>query len=114
MAGNFRCIKKEGMIAISEAVHGDMEQSKAVYEWTTDLCVKLGASRSDLVPFDKYANAAKGLSQPSSAAKALARGVASIERVDKLVMKLAAQLDMNHPEIDAIVDNVEWYVAKNS
>jgi len=114
MAGNFRCIKKEGMIAISEAVHGDMEQSKAVYEWTTDLCVKLGASRSDLVPFDKYANAAKGLSQPSSAAKALARGVASIERVDKLVMKLAAQLDMSHPEIDAIVDNVEWYVAKNS
>ena len=114
MAGNFRCIKKDGMIAISDAVHGDIEQSKAVYEWTKDLCVKLGADRGDLVPFEKYANAAKGLSQPSSAAKALDRGVASIERVEKLVMQLAAQLEMSHPEIDTIVENVEWYVAKNS
>ena len=45
-----------------------------VYNWVVELCVSLGANRDDLVPFEKYANAAKSLGSPSSAARALAAG----------------------------------------
>lgn len=113
MTGNYRCVQRDGMVPICDAVHKDPEQSRAIYEWTASVCVSLGADPSDLVPFEKYANAAKGLSQPSSAAKALARGVPAIERVDKLVQLIAAQKDMNTPVVDEIVANVEWYLNNN-
>jgi len=114
MTGNFRCIQKDGMLPICDAVHTDIDKSREIYEWTTALCIELGAQASDLVPFDKYAAAAKGLSQPSSAAKALDRGVIAIERVDKLVKLLADQVNVSHPEISAIVETVDWYLDKNS
>ncbi len=114
MTGNYRCVEKDGMVAIRDAVHSDIEKSKDIYEWTAKLCVDLGADPGDLVPFEKYANAAKGLSQPSSAAKALDRGVAAIERVDKLVKLLADQRGIKNPMVDTIVDNVEWYLEKNA
>ena len=114
MTGNYRCVHKDGMIAIKDAVHTDLEASKSIYEWTAKLCEELGADAADLVPFEKYANAAKGLSQPSSAAKALANGTAAIERVDKLVMLLAAQKNMDSKIVNEIVDNVEWYLARNA
>jgi len=114
MAGNYRCVQRDGMIPIKDAVHKDINASKAVYEWTAALCQKLGANASDLVPFEKYANAAKGLSQPSSAAKALDRGVKAIERVDKLVHILSKQVDMHNPVVEEIVGNVQWYLDKNN
>jgi len=114
MTGNYRCVQKDGMIAIRDAVHSDIDNSKEIYQWTADLCIALGADADDLVPFEKYANAAKGLSQPSSAAKALDRGVAAIERVDKLVKLLADQKAMKNPVVDDIVDTVQWYLDENS
>lgn len=114
LTGNYRCVQKDGMIAIRDAVHTDIEQSKEIYEWTTRLCLELGADARDLVVFDKYAAAAKGLSQPSSAAKALARGSTAIERVDKLVKLLAESKGINSPLVDQIVGNVQWYLDKNS
>jgi len=114
MTGNYRCVQRDAMIPIQEAVHRDIEQSKSIYEWTADLCKKLGADASDLVPFEKYASAAKGLSQPSSAAKALARGATAIERVDKLVHLLAKQQGMNNPLIDEIVEKVQWHLDRNT
>jgi hypothetical protein len=114
MTGNYRCVQKDGMIAICDAVHGDSEESQRIYEWTATVCQELGADRNDLVPFEKYANAAKGLSQPSSAAKALAHGAPAIERVDKLVKLLADQKRMRNPVVDEIVSNVEWYLNKNA
>jgi len=113
MTGNYRCVQKDGMVAICDAVHTDIERSKEIYEWTAALCIELGAEASDLVPFDKYANAAKGLSQPSSAAKALDRGVIAIERVDRLVKLLADQKGLSHPDVTKIVDSVEWYLDRN-
>ena len=113
MTGNYRCVQRDGMVAIRDAVHHDEAQSRAIYEWTAEVCVALGADPSDLVPFDKYANAAKGLSQPSSAAKALARGAPAIERVDRLVMLIAKQKDMSSPVVDEIVGNVQWYLDNN-
>src|SRR5205823_3632791 len=72
IAGNYRCVKADSVIAIKEAVHGDIETSRKVYNWVVELCVSLGARREDLVPFEKYANAALSLASPSSAARALA------------------------------------------
>ena len=114
MTGNYRCVQKDGMIAIRDAVNADTEQSKEIYDWTAALCIQLGADPEDLVPFEKYAKATSGLSQPSSAAKALDRGAIAIERIDKLVKLLADQQGMTNTAINQIVDNVEWYLDNNS
>jgi hypothetical protein len=58
LAGNYRCITKDGMRTAQEAVHSNIEESRSVYNFVFDLCVKLGANPSDLVPFEKYAAAA--------------------------------------------------------
>jgi hypothetical protein len=113
MAGNYRCVGKDGMRPIKEAVHSDLEASKAVYEWVIDLCVKMGADRSDLVPFEKYANAALSLVNPSSAARALANGAPNIERVDRLVQTLSAQFGMQSDVVDETVELVDGWIEAN-
>ena len=90
LAGNYRCIRADGMVPIREAVHGNLAESREVYEWVVRLCLGLGAVRDDLVPFEKYAAAASGLAKPSSAARALFGGAEHIERVDNLVREIAA------------------------
>ena len=107
MAGNYRCITKDGMIPIKQAVHGDPEASRAVYNWVVKLCTSLGANEKDLVPFEKYAAAAQGLANPSSAARALFGGAPNIERVDRLVQTVAAQKGMRNPVIDEVVALVD-------
>jgi hypothetical protein len=109
LTGNYRCIQADGMRAIKDAVLGDLTQSKDVYEWVAMLCVKMGASLDDLVPFDKYAAAADGLAKPSSAARALAAGATHIERVDTF----AAQLGMQNASVDQTVSVVNGWLAKN-
>ena len=86
MAGNYRCVTAQGMRPIKDAVHSDLEASRAVYGWVVELCVSLGADEKDMVPFEKYAAAASGLLNPSSAARALYGGAPNIERVDRLVL----------------------------
>ena len=78
LAGNYRCVTKDGMRTAQEAVHSDIETSRSVYNFVFDLCVKLGASPSDLVPFEKYAAAAQSLTRPASAARALQNGAPNI------------------------------------
>jgi hypothetical protein len=113
MAGNYRCVKADGIVSIQEAVHGDIEKTRAVYNWVVDLCVNLGAKREDMVPFEKYANAAKSLGSPSSAARALAAGAPNIERVDRLVQSVGAQRGMRSPDIDEIVSLVDAWLVRN-
>src|SRR5262245_51220823 len=107
LAGNYRCITKDGMRTAQEAVHSDIETSRSVYNFVNDLCVKLGASPNDLVPFEKYAAAAQSLVRPASAARALNNGAPYIERADKLVQRIAKQKGLSHPVIDATVARVE-------
>src|SRR5690606_33716603 len=95
------------------AVHSDIETSRKVYQWVVDLCVDLGADPKDLVPFEKYANAALSLGSPSSAARALAAGAPNIERVDLLVKNIAAQRGERLDELDRTVELVEQWLAKN-
>ena len=113
VAGNYRCIQKNGMRPIKEAVHSDLDASRAAYEWVVDLCEAMGAERSDLVPFEKYANAALSLVNPSSAARALANGAPNIERVDKLVQSVAAQFGMQSDVVDETVVLVDGWLEKN-
>src|SRR6266516_3433139 len=74
LAGNYRCVTKDGMRTAQEAVHSDIATSRSVYNFVNDLCVKLGANPADLVPFEKYAAAAQSLVRPASAARALSNG----------------------------------------
>jgi hypothetical protein len=113
LAGNYRCLEKDSVRSIKDAVHGDLETARTVYDWVVDVCVALGARRSDLVPFDKYANAALSLGSPSSATRALAAGAANIERVDLLVKRIAAQKGMRSAQVDATVALVDQWLEKN-
>src|SRR5204863_2085984 len=71
LAGNYRCIRRDDMISIQEAVHANIDKSREIYDWVWKLCTGLGAEDADMVPFEKYARAAEGLASPSSAAWAL-------------------------------------------
>jgi len=113
LAGNYRCVTKDGMRTAQEAVWSDIDTSRSVYNFVFDLCVKLGANPADLVPFDKYAAAARSLTRPASAARALQNGAQYIERADKLVQLIAAQRGMHHPAIDAQVALVDARLEAN-
>ena len=113
LTGNYRCIQSDGMVAIRDAVHGDLERSRGIYQWVVDLCIDLGADSQDLVPFDKYAQAAASLLKPSSAARALFGGAQQIERVDMLVQRIARQLGRQSNEIDETVRLVDERLEEN-
>jgi hypothetical protein len=113
LAGNYRCVTKDGMRTAQEAVHSDIETSRSVYNFVFDLCVNLGAAPSDLVPFEKYAAAAQSLTRPASAARALQNGAPNIERADKLVQLIAKQKGLSHPAIDAQVALVDARIEAN-
>ncbi len=113
LTGNYRCVTADGTITIQEAVHRDVEASRSVYDFVVDLCVKLGAARADLVPFEKYAAAAQSLTRPSSAARALANGAPFIERADKLVQLVAVQKGLRNPVIDAMVALIDRRLEAN-
>jgi hypothetical protein len=107
MAGNYCCIRPGGMIPIKEAVHADPGKAREIYDWVWKLCTALGAPDADLVPFEKYAQAAAGLTQPSSAARALFGGAEHIERVDCLVRRIAEQHGLQLDALDEIVSLVD-------
>ena len=113
MTGNYRCIAEGGPVPIANAVHDDVDRSRAIYDWVADLCRALGARPEDLVPFDKYASAAASLKKPSSAARSLAAGAEQVERVDVLVQSIAAQKGLTHPDVDAIVGRVNEALRRN-
>jgi hypothetical protein len=113
VAGNYRCVTKGGVRSIKEAVHADLEASRAVYQWVVKLCGSLGANEKDLVPFEKYAAAAQGLAGPSSAARALYGGAPYIERVDRLVQTIAAQKGMRSAVLDEVVALVDGRLEQN-
>jgi hypothetical protein len=113
VAGNYRCVTPGGAIDIKDAVHRDLAASRSVYDWVMDVCVKIGAARGDLVPFDKYAAAALDLVRPSSAARALFNGAPNIERTDRLVQLMGRQFGMRNAIVDETVALVDARLAQN-
>ena len=113
LTGNYRCATEDGAIDIKDAVHRDLETSRAVYNWVCGVCERLGASPNDLVPFEKYAAAANDLVRPSSAARALNNGAPNIERTDRLVQLTGAQYGMRNEVVDRTVAVVDARLAAN-
>ena len=114
LTGNYRCIQRNAApLAIRDAVHGDVTASRRLYDHVGRIVERLGADPSDLVPFEKYANAATSLLKPSSAARAVASGAPAIERVDKLVQLVSQQLSMSDDTIDRIVATVDGALVGN-
>jgi hypothetical protein len=113
ITGNYRCIRRDDMISIQEAVHANLDKSREIYDWVWKLCTRLGAEDADLVPFEKYARAAEGLATPSSAARALFGGAEHIERVDCLVRRIAREQGLQSDTLDEIVTLVDERLATN-
>ena len=114
LAGNYRCIRPDGPRPIREAVHADLDEARAVYDWVRALCMDLGAAENDLVPFEKYAAAADGLANPSSVARAVFAGAPHVERVDRLVQRIAAARGMHSDAVDEIVTLVDRKLEANA
>ena len=115
LAGNYRCIQPgDEPRPIREAVHSDLDAAREVYDWVKDVCRALGARDEDLVPFEKYAKAAEGLANPSSVARAVHGGAPHVERVDRLVQKIAAEHGMRCDAVDEIVALVDAKLAENA
>jgi len=114
LTGNYRCVTSGDAIAIKDAVHGDIEKSREMYNWVDALARELGADAGDQVPFAKYAAAAENLLKPSSAARAIDAGVSKIERVDKLVQMIGASMGMQSATVDKIVSTVDAKLALNA
>ena len=114
LAGNYRCVRPEGPRSIREAVHGDLDTARQVYEWVNAVSRALGASDDDLVPFGKYAAAAQALSSPSSVARAVFAGAPQVERVDRLVRTIASGRGMRSDAVDQIVAVVDSKLASNA
>lgn len=112
-AGNYRCITEGAPRAIRDAVHGAPEEARAIYDFVNEMVVRLGAAPGDLVPFERYAAAAKGLEKPSSAARAIEGGAERIERVDRLIARVAAALEMSHPALDRTVALIDARLEQN-
>lgn len=113
ITGNFRCIRRDGVVSINEAVHADIGKSREIYEWVWQVCTRLGAADADMVPFEKYVKAAEGLGKPSTAARTLFGGAEHIERVDCLVRRIARQQGLQSEMLDEIVTVVDERLATN-
>ena len=113
LTGNYRSITQVEPRSIRDAVHSDIEKSRAIYEFVDSLVQRLGAAPTDAVPFDKYAKAAQNLLKPSSAARAVAAGAPFIERVDVLVQLIAKDLGITSPDIDKTVSIVDEQLESN-
>jgi hypothetical protein len=113
IAGNYRCVGRDSMVSIREAVHGNLAQSREIYDWVCRLCTRLGGADADMVPFEKYAKAAEGLSKPSSVARALFGGAEQVERVDCLVQRCAAQQGLHSEMLDEMVRLVDGRLQTN-
>jgi hypothetical protein len=113
IAGNYRCVWPNEIIPIRDAVHGNAAEARQVYEWVAALCLRIGAEPSDLVPFEKYAKAAESLGKPSSAARALAAGAEHIERVDRLVARIARQQGFWSDSLHETVTLVDRWIERN-
>lgn len=113
IAGNYRCVVAGGIRPIREAIHADLDASRAIYDWVVTLCRRLGAAEADLVAFDKYAAAAQSLGAPSSAARAVAAGAPYVERVDRLVQSIAAQHGLRNAVLDETVALIDARLEAN-
>ena len=107
ITGNCRCLRDGAPVSIGEAVHSDLAESRQIYDWVSGIVRMIGAGDADLVPFDRYAAAARSLSLPSSLARALFAKAPKIERVDLLVQLVSQDLGQRDDALNKIVDRID-------
>jgi hypothetical protein len=113
ITGNFRCMTEAAPRSIADAVTSDLPLSRDLYEWVVSVCLKLGAEEATMVSFDRYLDAARGLSLPSSVSRGLYAGSTAVERIDFLVQSIALRYGMAHPALDQIVADVSGTLERN-
>jgi len=103
VTGNCRCVQAEGdPIAICDAVDGNVEESRMLYNAVNDGLLAIGAPQAALVPFDSYAKAAEALTRPSSLARGLSVGATAVERIDVLVLNFLQAIDADAEVVDML------------
>lgn len=113
LAGNFRCLHGGQLRSIAQAIGDDPQEARSVFDAVYALVRSLGAPEADLVSFDTYAGAAKGLVRPSSVARALVGGAVNVERIDRLIQNLLEGQGHSVTAIDAIVAQTDAALAVN-
>ncbi|MEQ8228910.1 MAG: hypothetical protein RIA64_12565 [Rhodospirillales bacterium] len=113
LTGNYRCVERDGIRPIRDAVHENLGKSRVIYQHVDAIARALGADAADAVPFEKYAAAAENLLKPSSVARAIDGNAPVIERVDMLVQLIGKALGMNNDDIDETVSTVDTRLAAN-
>ncbi|MEL6289988.1 MAG: hypothetical protein AAFQ35_14595, partial [Pseudomonadota bacterium] len=114
LTGNYRCVERDGVRPIRDAVHGDLDASRDVYAHVGKIVERLGGDAGDLVPFEKYAKAAESLLKPSSVARAIDGGSTRVERVDRLVAQIGNAVGLGHDGINETVAIVDAALEKNA
>lgn len=103
ICGNCRCLRAgEPPVSIAEAVATDIEGSREIYSWVSSIVRAVGAPEGVLVPFDRYTEAARGLTLPSSLARGLANGAKAVERIDLLVGAIAQDQGIDTAPLEPI------------
>ena len=113
IAGNCRCVTEAEPRSIEAAVHEDLAAARDIYDRVVELVHRLGATSADTVPFAAYARAASDLIRPSSLARALANGVAAVERIDRLVLNLLTIDSGGDNAVQQIVDLIDRKIIEN-
>ena len=111
VTGNYRCFDSNQLRSIHEAIQSDIILSEVIYNQVVDILKKLGASRETIIPFRAYLKASIKLDAPSSVCRAIDKGKANVERVDRLVQSLGKSINFKSPEIDSIVNNIDYVIS---
>lgn len=110
--GNYRSILSQRIRPICEAVWDDPTESRAIYDFAVDVLTANDVPEDIIVPFDRYADAAHGLTLPSSAARAIHAGATKIERADLLLQRLALRKGLSSPGLDQVIATVNQRLMK--
>ena len=113
ICGNCRCLRDDlPPVSIAEAVHSDPDAARRIYDWVLDLARRLGAPEGVLVPFERYAGVAHGLTLPSSLGRGLAAGATAVERIDLLLADIAREVGIDPAPLGPITARIEAQLAR--
>ena len=113
IAGNYRCVGADDMRPIQQAVHDDIDLSRAIYNQVVDLCIGWAVMLLIWFRLINMPRLRNRLAARHRRPEALAAGAKNIERVDKLVQTIARQKDQTIDGLDEIVRLVDQWLTKN-
>ena len=106
ITGNYRCIKKDRILSIKDAIAEDLEYSKKIYNSVLEFSINLGANQKDLIIFEKYLKRSSLLDAPSSVARAISNRNKDIERFDLLLNEISEQKNYEVIGLSEIIETI--------